>query len=88
MWGSAIAAVAPVLRAKEHEISIALATVFSLTLSPLVIFPPIAMRQAGPGSLWPLVALAIHDTSSVWAPASPTDRGPGSATTVKLARAL
>ena len=39
--GSAIAAVAPVLRAKEHEISVALATVFLLNAVALVIFPPI-----------------------------------------------
>ena len=88
--GSAIAAVAPVLRAKEHEISVALATVFLLNAVALVIFPPIG-HAAGLGQeafgLWS--ALAIHDTSSVVG--AGLVYGPRAlevATTVKLARAL
>jgi uncharacterized integral membrane protein (TIGR00698 family) len=88
--GSAIAAVAPVLRAKEHEISVALATVFLLNAAALVIFPPIG-HAAGLGQeafgLWS--ALAIHDTSSVVG--AGLAYGPQAlevATTVKLARAL
>jgi uncharacterized integral membrane protein (TIGR00698 family) len=88
--GSAIAAVAPVLRAKEHEISIALATVFLLNAAALVIFPPIG-HAAGLGQdafgLWS--ALAIHDTSSVvGAGLAYGPRALEVATTVKLARAL
>jgi uncharacterized integral membrane protein (TIGR00698 family) len=88
--GSAIAAVAPVLRAKEHEISIALATVFLLNAVALVIFPPIG-HAAGLGQeafgLWS--ALAIHDTSSVvGAGLAYGPRALEVATTVKLARAL
>jgi uncharacterized integral membrane protein (TIGR00698 family) len=88
--GSAIAAVAPVLHAKEHEISIALATVFLLNAVALVIFPPIG-HAAGLGQeafgLWS--ALAIHDTSSVvGAGLAYGPRALEVATTVKLARAL
>ena len=88
--GSAIAAVAPVLRAKEHEISVALATVFLLNAAALVIFPPIGhavgLSQDAFG-LWS--ALAIHDTSSVvGAGLAYGSRALEVATTVKLARAL
>ena len=88
--GSAIAAVAPVLRAKEHEISVALATVFLLNAAALVVFPPIGhaagLSQDGFG-LW--AALAIHDTSSVvGAGLAYGPRALEVATTVKLARAL
>jgi len=88
--GSAIAAVAPVLRAKEHEISVALATVFLLNAAALVIFPPIG-HATGLGQesfgLWS--ALAIHDTSSVvGAGLAYGPRALEVATTVKLARAL
>jgi uncharacterized integral membrane protein (TIGR00698 family) len=88
--GSAIAAVAPVLRARDHEISVALATVFLLNAVALVIFPPIG-HAAGLGQeafgLWS--ALAIHDTSSVvGAGLAYGPRALEVATTVKLVRAL
>ncbi|WLT32056.1 YeiH family protein [Geothrix sp. PMB-07] len=88
--GSAIAAVAPVLRSKEHEISVALATVFLLNAVALVIFPAIG-HATGLGQeafgLWS--ALAIHDTSSVvGAGLAYGPRALEVATTVKLARAL
>ncbi|MCM2249321.1 MAG: putative sulfate exporter family transporter [Geothrix sp.] len=88
--GSAIAAVAPVIRAREQAISVALATVFLLNAAALVIFPPLG-QAAGLGQeafgLWS--ALAIHDTSSVVG--AGLVYGPRAlevATTVKLARAL
>ncbi|MBF9219781.1 YeiH family protein [Hymenobacter ruricola] len=88
--GSAIAAVAPVLRAKDEEISVALGTVFVLNALALFAFPPIghalAMTQNQFG-LW--CAIAIHDTSSVvGAAAAYGDQALQVATTVKLARAL
>lgn len=88
--GSAIAAVAPVIRAREQAISIALATVFLLNAAALVIFPPLG-HLAGLGQeafgLWS--ALAIHDTSSVvGAGLAYGPRALEVATTVKLARAL
>lgn len=88
--GSAIAAVAPVIRAKDHGISVALATVFLLNAAALVVFPPLG-HVTGLGQdafgLWS--ALAIHDTSSVvGAGLAYGPRALEVATTVKLARAL
>ena len=88
--GSAIAAVAPIVEADEHEMAVSLGTVFILNSVALLIFPPIGsalhLSQAQFG-LW--AALAVHDTSSVVGAAS---RYGAQAlvigTTVKLARAL
>jgi uncharacterized integral membrane protein (TIGR00698 family) len=88
--GSAIAAVAPVVRARDHEISVALGTVFLLNSAALLLFPPIGhlVGLSEPRfGLW--AALAIHDTSSVVG--AGLAYGPQAlavATTVKLARAL
>lgn len=64
--GSAIAALAPVLKAKSEEIAVSLGTVFSLNAVALLLFPLIGnffqLSQQEFG-LWS--ALAIHDTSSV-----------------------
>lgn len=88
--GSAIAAVGPVLRAKEEEMSVALATVFVLNAVALFAFPVVGhtlsltQNQFG---LW--CAIAIHDTSSVvGAAAAYGEQALQVATTVKLARAL
>lgn len=88
--GSAIAAMAPVIKARDEDTAVALATVFSLNAVALVLFPPIghlmhlSEQQFG---LW--AALAIHDTSSVVGAAAAYG---GAAlvvgTTVKLARAI
>lgn len=88
--GSAIAAAAPVLRARAHQVSVALGTVFLLNAVALVAFPPIGhwagLSQDAFG-LWS--ALAIHDTSSVvGAGLAFGPRALQVATTVKLARAL
>ncbi|WP_242478962.1 YeiH family protein [Hymenobacter lapidiphilus] len=88
--GSAIAAVGPVVGAKDEEMSVALGTVFVLNAVALFAFPPIghalAMSQQQFG-LW--CAIAIHDTSSVvGAAAAYGSEALGVATTVKLARAL
>lgn len=88
--GSAIAAVAPSIRAKSHSISVALGTVFFLNALALVLFPLLGqhfeMSQEQFG-LWS--ALAIHDTSSV---VGATMQFGSTAlqigTTIKLARAL
>lgn len=88
--GSAIAALAPVLKAKDEEIAVSLATVFTLNSVALLLFPPIGhllhLDQQAFG-LW--AALAIHDTSSVVGAAS--SYGPialATGVTVKLTRAL
>jgi uncharacterized integral membrane protein (TIGR00698 family) len=88
--GSAIAAVAGVLRPKQEETTIALATVFLLNAVALITFP-LAGHALGLGQhafgLW--AALAIHDTSSVVAAgASFGEQALKVATTVKLTRAL
>jgi uncharacterized integral membrane protein (TIGR00698 family) len=88
--GSAIAAVAPVIRAKSQDVSVALATVFFLNAVALIIFPPIGHRL-GLGQMqfgiWS--ALAIHDTSSVVGAAMQYGaRALEIATTIKLTRAL
>jgi uncharacterized integral membrane protein (TIGR00698 family) len=88
--GSAIAAAAPVLRARPHQVSVALATVFLLNGVALVLFPPmghLAGLSQNAFGLW--AALAIHDTSSVvGAGLAYGPRALAVATTVKLARAL
>jgi uncharacterized integral membrane protein (TIGR00698 family) len=88
--GSAIAAVAPVLRAKEHEVSIALATVFLLNGAALFVFPAIGHALAlDPTRFGTWAALGIHDTSSVVGAAVAYGGGADVvATTLKLARAL
>ncbi len=88
--GSAIAAIGPVLRASDEEMSVALGTVFVLNALALFAFPPIghalALTQHEFG-LW--CAIAVHDTSSVvGAAAAYGNQALEVATTVKLARAL
>jgi uncharacterized membrane protein YadS len=81
---------APVIKAKDREIAVSLATVFTLNAVALVLFPPLghmfglSQQQFG---LW--AALAIHDTSSVvGASASYGAMALAIGTTVKLTRAL
>lgn len=88
--GSAIAAISPVIKAEEKQISVALGTIFILNSIALVLFPIIghqlglSQNQFG---LW--CAIAIHDTSSVVGAASKYGtEALEIATTIKLARAL
>lgn len=88
--GSAIAAIAPVIKANEKQISVALGIVFILNSIALLVFPSIGqwldMSQQQFG-LW--AAIAIHDTSSVvGAAAQYGAEALEVATTVKLTRAL
>ncbi|MCR9943360.1 YeiH family protein [Vibrio owensii] len=88
--GSAIAAVAPAIKAKDEQIGLALATVFVLNSLALFIFPvighAISLDQHTFGT-W--AAIAIHDTSSVVGAASAYgEEALTTATTLKLARAL
>jgi uncharacterized integral membrane protein (TIGR00698 family) len=88
--GSAIAAMAPVIRAREHQVSVALGTVFLLNALALVVFPPIGhLAHLGQDAFGLWAALAIHDTSSVvGAGLAYGERALRVATTIKLARAL
>jgi len=87
---SAIAAVAPVIRAKSSQTSVALAVVFCLNAVALVVFPQVGHAVGlSPGLFGLWSAVAIHDTSSVVGAAMTF--GPQAlevATTVKLARTL
>jgi uncharacterized integral membrane protein (TIGR00698 family) len=88
--GSAIAAVGPVIKAKEHEMSVALATIFVLNAIALFVFPvlghALGLSQEEFGT-W--AAIAIHDTSSVvGAGAAYGEKALEVATTIKLTRAL
>jgi uncharacterized integral membrane protein (TIGR00698 family) len=88
--GSAIAALSPVIKAEEKQISVALGAIFILNSIALFIFPVIghSMRLSqNQFGLW--CAIAIHDTSSVVGAASHYGiQALQVATTVKLARAL
>lgn len=88
--GSAIAALAPVLKAKNEETAVALATVFTLNAVALLLFPAIAhLLQLDQGTFGVWAGLAIHDTSSVVGAASLYgDEALAIGTTVKLTRAL
>ncbi|MFH0735437.1 MAG: putative sulfate exporter family transporter [bacterium] len=88
--GSAIAAVGPVAKANESDMSVSLGTIFVLNAVALFLFPVLGhllhltQHQFG---LW--AAIAIHDTSSVvGAGATFGEEALKVATTVKLTRAL
>ena len=88
--GSAIAAVAPVVNAKNSEISFSLMVVFVLNGIALVLFPILGHYfNLGQESFGYWAAIAIHDTSSVvGASATYGTQALEIATTVKLIRAL
>jgi uncharacterized integral membrane protein (TIGR00698 family) len=88
--GSAIAAVGPIAKADQSQMSISLATIFVLNAIALFLFPilghwlHLSQYQFG---LW--AAIAIHDTSSVVGAGSTFgETALKVATTVKLTRAL
>ena len=88
--GSAIAAVGPVIKAKDSDMSVALATIFVLNAIALFVFPVfghwLGLDQQQFGT-W--AAIAIHDTSSVvGAGAAYGEEALQLATTIKLTRAL
>ena len=88
--GSAIAAVGPIIKAKDSDMSMALATVFILNAIGLFLFPALGhwlgLSQQAFGT-W--AAIAIHDTSSVvGAGAAYGEEALQVATTIKLTRAL
>lgn len=88
--GSAIAAIAPVIKSNEKQTSVALGVIFILNSVALFLFPVVghwlglSQKEFG---LW--CAIAIHDTSSVVGAANKYGfEALQIATTVKLARAL
>ena len=88
--GTAIAALAPIIRARPESVAIAIGIVFLLNAGAIVLLPwlgsALQMTQDQFG-VW--AALAIHDTSSVLGAAAIFgDRALEVATTVKLLRTL
>jgi uncharacterized integral membrane protein (TIGR00698 family) len=88
--GSAIAAMAPVLKAKDHEIAVAMATVFMLNSVALLLFPALGhLMHLNQETFGTWAGLAIHDTSSVvGAAACYGTQALAVGTTVKLSRAI
>lgn len=87
--GSAIAATAPVIGARDHEIALSMTTIFLFNVAGVLLFPPIGhmlgLSDHGFG-LW--AGTAINDTSSVVAAGYQYSQAAGDlATVVKLTRA-
>jgi len=88
--GSAIAAIAPVIRAKESEVVTAISTIFLFNVLAVFLFPLIG-HALTMSDLWfgMWCGSAINDTSSVVAAAySYSDAAGNTATIVKLTRTL
>lgn len=89
--GSAIAAVAPIIKANDEQISVSLGTIFILNSVALFLFPWLAANaiQFTDEQFGTWCAIAIHDTSSVVGAAGKfSDKALQIATTIKLERAL
>ncbi len=87
--GSAIAATAPVIGARDHEIALSMTTIFLFNVAGALLFPPLGhlmgLSDYGFG-LW--AGTAINDTSSVLAAGYQYSQTAGElATVVKLTRA-
>ena len=93
--GSAIAAAAPVIKAKDDEVAHAISTIFLFNIIAVFIFPSLGhlmgLSDTGFG-MW--AGTAINDTSSVvaagasWSAAAGNDAALNFATVVKLTRTL
>lgn len=88
--GSAIAAVAPAMHARNDQMALALACIFTLNAIALLVFPWLGhLLQLDQSTFGAWAAIAIHDTSSVVGAAQAYgDEALQTATTLKLARAL
>lgn len=88
--GSAIAAIGPVIKADDNDMTVALGTIFTLNAIALFIFPPLGdMLKMTDTEFGYWCAIAIHDTSSVvGAAAERSELALQIATTTKLIRAL
>lgn len=93
--GSAIAATAPVIQAKDNDVAHAISTIFLFNIIAVFIFPPLGhmlhMTDTGFG-MW--AGTAVNDTSSVvaaataWSTAAGNNTALAFATIVKLTRTL
>lgn len=87
---SAIAAVSPIVRAKSHDISYAISTIFLFNILAVIVFPIIGHALGMTPEAFGLFAgTAVNDTSSVVAAASVfSSAALGFAVVVKLVRTL
>jgi uncharacterized membrane protein YadS len=87
--GSAIAAVAPILKPDEHDTAFAISTIFLFNLVAVLVFPPLGhMLGLSDAQFRVWAGTAINDTSSVVAAGYAYSTAAGDqATIVKLARA-
>ncbi|MGB4779035.1 YeiH family protein [Microbacterium sp.] len=87
---SAIAAVAPIVKAKSHDISYAISTVFLFNILAVVVFPLVGHALGmTPHAFGLFAGTAVNDTSSVVAAASVfSSAALGFAVVVKLVRTL
>jgi len=93
--GSAIAAVAPIIRAEDEDVTRAISTVFLFNTIAVFIFPPLGRMMGMSNTTFGMWAgTAITDTSSVvaagsaWSVASGSNDALNYATIVKLTRTL
>ena len=88
--GSAIAAIAPVIKATGPQVGLSMGIVFILNAAAIFIFPPLGKwLEMSANEFGVFCALAIHDTSSVVAASSlHSEEALKIATTYKLTRAL
>jgi len=88
--GSAIAAVASVLKAEDEDVSVALGTVFVLNAIALLAFPPLGhLLGLTPAQFGTWSGIAIHDVASVVGAATAYGgTALDTATVVKLSRVL
>jgi uncharacterized integral membrane protein (TIGR00698 family) len=87
---SAIAAVSPVIRAKDAAVAYAISTIFVFNLTAVLVFPPLGhLLGLGQHAFGLFAGTAVNDTSSVVAAAA-SYGGPAShyAVVVKLTRTL
>ena len=88
--GSAIAAIAPIIKANDEQISVSLGTIFILNSIALFVFPALGhLLNLTDQQFGTWCAIAIHDTSSVvGASKQYSEKALQIATTIKLERAL
>lgn len=87
--GSAIAAVAPIIRPNDHDTALAVSTIFLFNVAAVLVFPPLGRWMGLDDAAFGLWAgTAINDTSSVVAAGYSYSAAAGDiATIVKLTRA-
>jgi uncharacterized integral membrane protein (TIGR00698 family) len=88
--GSAIAAISPIIKSEDYQVTFSMVVIFTLNAIALFIFPVIGRKLGLSQEVFgQWAAIAIHDTSSVvGAGATYGEQALEVATTIKLVRAL